>query len=201
MQDPLILRALDPGGAFFHMSDQLSCMNSVVFAERTGTLEPERIRSALNTIQRENLLLQTRVTWAGERGLCFKSVPGAPLELRCQEVTADNWQSCIEQQLSEPFAEGSAPLVRCLYLELPATTGPGLHTETAGSPCVRSVLALCFHHAVADGRSGTALLCRLPGLMAGHAEPDRHKGCRNAKCPISGSTGGRIASLRLACVA
>jgi NRPS condensation-like uncharacterized protein len=161
MQDTLILRPLDPGEAFFHMSDQVSCMNFVVFAERSGTLVPERIRSMLNTIQHENLLLQASVTWTEEQGLCFTAVPGAPIELRCHEVTMDNWQSCIEGQLSEPFAQGSAPLVRCLYLELAST---------------RSVLALCFQHAVADGRSGTAILRRLLGLMATDVEPDRRKG-------------------------
>ena len=161
MQDPLILRPLDPGEAFFYMSDQVSCMNFVVFAERTGTLGPERIRRMLNTIQHENLLLQASVTWTVEQGLCFTAVPGAPIELRCHEVTADNWQGCIEQLLSDPFAAGAAPLVRCVYLELSST---------------RSVLALCFQHAVADGRSGTAILRRLLALMASDAEPNSPKG-------------------------
>lgn len=161
VQDPLILRALDPGEAFFHMSDQVSCMNFVVFAQRTGTLQLERIRSMLNTIQDENLLLQASICWNEEQGLCFTAVPGAPIELRCHEVTVDNWQGFLEAQLSEPFSQGAAPLVRCLYLELPS----------AGS-----VLALCFHHAVADGRSGTALLRRLLGLMASSTEPATHKG-------------------------
>ncbi|HSO44016.1 MAG TPA: hypothetical protein VLQ47_00660 [Rhodoferax sp.] len=145
-----IIRPLDPGESFFYMSDRVSCMNFVVFAERRGHLELERIRRALDLVQQENLLLQAGIHWSREDGLCFTQVPGARIELRRPSVTADHWQGCIEQQLSEPFACEAAPLMRCLYLEMPE----------------RSVLALCFHHAIADGRAGTALLRRILSAMA-----------------------------------
>jgi NRPS condensation-like uncharacterized protein len=83
-------------------------------------------------------------------------------------TTSADWQATIEQQLSEPFAPGSAPLVRCLYLDL----APSADLDQPA----RSVLALCFHHAVADGRSGTELLRRVLSLMATGTrqhEPDR----------------------------
>ncbi|PIY27614.1 MAG: hypothetical protein COZ09_14195 [Comamonadaceae bacterium CG_4_10_14_3_um_filter_60_42] len=145
-----IIRPLDPGEAFFYMSDLVSCMNFVVFAERRGPLETERIRVALDLLQQENLLLQASIHWTQENGLCFTHAPGPCIELRCHSVTADNWQGCIEQQLSEPFACNAAPLMRCLYLEMPS----------------RSVLALSFHHAIADGRAGTALLRHLLTVIA-----------------------------------
>ncbi|MBE0474158.1 condensation domain-containing protein [Rhodoferax sp.] len=150
-----IIRPLDPGESFFYMSDQVSCMNFVVFAERRGHLEPERLRAALDLLQQENLLLQASIHWSQENGLCFTQAPGAAVELRCHSVTADNWQGCIEQQLSEPFEIETAPLMRCLYLAMPE----------------RSVLALCFHHAIADGRAGTALLRRMLAVMATQAKP------------------------------
>lgn len=159
MHDPMVLRALDPGEAFFHMSDQVSCMNFVVFAERRGRLVPERIRSALVKIQCENLLLQTRIIWTEENGLHFAHAPDQAIELRCATVALQDWQRHIEQQLSEPFVDGAAPLMRCLYLEIPTPTDDGQSPD-------RSVLALCFHHAIADGRSGAELLRQLLGLMA-----------------------------------
>ena len=138
MQDSMILRPLDPGEAFFYMSDHVSCMNFVVFAERRGHLLPERIRQALNTIQRQHQLLQARISWTEESGLCFVQAPGRVIELHCHTVSPDNWQVGIEDQLSQPFAEGTAPLMRCLYLEMPGT-------DPADPTAGRSVLAFCFH--------------------------------------------------------
>jgi NRPS condensation-like uncharacterized protein len=158
-----VIRPLDPGEAFFTLADQVSGMNFVVFAERTGALPPERVRSALELVQQENLLLQTRIQWVDEEGLCFVHAPGVPIEVRCLEVSEANWQNPIEQQLSEPFEVGSAPLMRCLVVNVPTAS----HANGPQQSPVRSVLALCFHHAVADGRSGTALLCRLLNLIAG----------------------------------
>ncbi len=152
-----IIRPLDPGESFFYLSDRVSCMNFVVFAERRGHLPLARLRQALDLVQQENLLLRASIHWTQEYGLCFTHASGPAIELRCHNVTAQDWQHAIEQQLSEPFAHEAAPLVRCLYLQL-------------DSP-VRSVLALCFHHAIADGRAGTALLRRLLSIMASQDEP------------------------------
>lgn len=159
-----IIRPLDPGEAFFYMSDRVSCMNFVVFAERRGHLEPERLRQALDLVQQENLLLQASIHWTQEDGLCFTQANGPVIELRCRSVTAQDWQHRIEQQLSEPFAHGAAPLMRCLYLQMDSPS--------------RSVLALCFHHAIADGRAGTALLRRLLSVMASPEQASPHPGPR-----------------------
>jgi len=134
------------------LSDQVSCMNFVVFAERDGHLSPPRIQNALDLIQQENGLLQAKISWTDEHGLRFEHAPGLPVALACHGVTDNGWQSLIEQELSRPFAQDSAPLMRCLYLEVAAPA--------------RSVLALSFHHSVADGRSGTELLRRLLSLAS-----------------------------------
>ena len=144
-------RPLDPGEAFFFMSDHVSCMNFVVFAERIGHLDPGRIQDALNLIQQENLLLQAKITWTEENGLCFEPAPDVLVDLQCHQSTPQTWQHLIEHELSRPFAGGAAPLMRCLYLEMP-------------SPA-RSVVGLCFHHSIADGRSGNELLRRLLSLV------------------------------------
>jgi NRPS condensation-like uncharacterized protein len=157
-----VIRPLDPGETFFTLSDQVSGMNFVVFAERTGSLAPEGVRHALDVIQRENLLLQASIAWVDEQGLCFVQVPGVAIELRCHEVSEATWQSPIEQQLSEPFAIGSAPLMRCLVLNVASDSD----ANAPAHPSARSVLALCFHHAIGDGRSGSALLCRMLSLIA-----------------------------------
>jgi NRPS condensation-like uncharacterized protein len=152
----MISRPLDPGEAFFFLSDRVSCMNFVVFAERTGTLQKDRLRRTLDIIQQENALLQTRICWTEEEGLRFEPAPGQAIELTSHQTTTESWHSVIEQELSTPFSLESAPLMRCLYLEVPAA-----HASTAAS----CVLALTFHHSIADGRSGTDILRRVLSLM------------------------------------
>ncbi|MBP8224631.1 MAG: hypothetical protein KBF66_02340 [Rhodoferax sp.] len=148
-------RPLDPGEAFFFLQDHISCMNFVVFAERTGHLEPGRIQAALDLIQQENQLLQASISWTDTTGLRFEPAPGQPVTLQIRRCGAQDWQGWIEHELSQPFATGTAPLMRCLYLELVAPA--------------RSVLGLSFHHAIADGRSGSAMLARLLRLLAAPA--------------------------------
>jgi len=152
MSSHCIARPLDPAEAFFFMADRISCMNFVLFAERSGHLDPERIRASLAVIRHENPLLRARISWTADRGLCFEPAPSAPIDLECREVDANDWQPWIERELALPFAEGAAPLIRCRYLEMSA---PG-----------RSVLALVFHHSIADGRSGYELLRRLLDCIA-----------------------------------
>jgi NRPS condensation-like uncharacterized protein len=154
MSSHCVARPLDPAEAFFFMSDRISCMNFVFFAERSGHLDPARIRAALAVIQDENPLLRSRISWSADRGLCFEPASGTPIDLECREANANDWQTWLEYELAHPFAEGAAPLIRCLYLEM-------------SSP-EQSVLALVFHHAVADGRSGNELLRRLLDCIATH---------------------------------
>ncbi len=151
---PAIPRPLDPGEAFFYMTDRVACMNFVLFAERSATLESAHIRIALAVIQQENPLLQVRVVWNTENGLRFEPAPNAPIPLECHTSTENDWLTHIENELSRPFAEDAAPLARCLYLQIDA------------DDAARSVLVLCFHHSIADGRSGEALIRRLLDCIA-----------------------------------
>jgi NRPS condensation-like uncharacterized protein len=147
-----VSRHLDPAEAFFFMADRVSCMNFAIFAERSGHLDPELIRSSLGVIQDENPLLQVCIRWTEDHGLRFEPMASTSIDLVCRTVDADNWQRWIEQELAHPFPPGSAPLMRCRYLEM-------------SSP-ERSVLVLVFHHSIADGRSGVELLRRLIDCIA-----------------------------------
>lgn len=147
-----VSRHLDPAEAFFFMADRVSCMNFAILAERSGHLDPELIRSSLAVIQDENPLLQVRIRWTDDHGLCFEPAAGTPIDLACRTVDAGDWQRWIERELAHPFAPGSAPLMRCRYLEM---SSPG-----------RSVLVLVFHHSIADARSGIELLRRLIDCIA-----------------------------------
>jgi NRPS condensation-like uncharacterized protein len=149
---PSIIRPLDPGEAFFFMTDKVSCMNFVVIAERQGILALGKIIAALRVVQAENDLLRARILWDQEHGLCFAAGSGAAVPFESGEFQSDEWQDAITAELSRPFADGINPLLRCLYLQ--------------SDDAARSVLALCFHHSIADGRAGVELLRRLLELIA-----------------------------------
>ncbi|MBK7792333.1 MAG: hypothetical protein IPO82_06790 [Betaproteobacteria bacterium] len=127
-------------------------MNFAIFAERSGHLDPESIRSSLAVIQDENPLLQVCIRWTADHGLRFEPTASTSIDLACRTVDADDWQRWIEKELAHPFPPESAPLMRCRYLEVPSPE--------------RSVLVLVFHHSIADGRSGIELLRRLIDCIA-----------------------------------
>jgi len=131
-------------------------MNFVVFAQRSKALPLERIQPALAVLQQENALLQVRIDWTEERGLRFEPAPGQPIALHGHQRAPNAWQDLIEAEFSKLFAVGSAPLMRCHAITL----------QDASTAATTSVLALTFHHAIADGRSGAALLRRLLTLLA-----------------------------------
>ncbi len=152
-------RTLDPGEAFFTLSDRISSMNFAVLAERSATLDSTRLRTALDRVQLENQLLQVCIDWNPALGLRFVAAPDQRITLHCQDVPALHWQCAVEQELSLPFAAQTAPLLRCRYLSL---------CDQQGQATGHSVLVLCFHHAVTDGRGAIALLQRLLSLIADH---------------------------------
>jgi len=173
MNPTTLPRPLDPGEAFFTLSDQFSSMNFVVFAERSGHLLPEQIRQALDVLQQENALLQARIGWTDADGLFFEPAPGPRIALQCASAPANQWQPWIERELSLPFAIGSAPLMRCVYLTLePQPARHDTSDDPEVQPAGQCLLALSFHHAIADGRAGIALLRRLLSLLNAAASAD-----------------------------
>jgi NRPS condensation-like uncharacterized protein len=161
-------RALDPAERFFWLLDRISGMNFVVFAELDGTLDTARLQTVLERAQAAHPLLRAAIISEGSHGLRF-APSDAPLRCETVDIADDNWQAAIQAELSHRFDLHDAPLLRCRYLYL-----------FGGA---RSILALTFHHAIADGRSGTALLREILQAMtlpesawrfAGAAHPAMH---------------------------
>jgi len=153
-------RPLGSAENLYWLLDKLYCLNFVVFAEVDGRLESDRLAAALATVQFENPLLRARIARVGARRW-FKAVAPALAPLRPQVFKLTGWRREVERQLQLPFDTGNAPLARWLWFK-----GSGR----------KSVFAMVFHHAIADGRSGATVLLDVLRRAAAAAEFEaRHK--------------------------
>ncbi|HYW33695.1 MAG TPA: condensation domain-containing protein [Candidatus Bathyarchaeia archaeon] len=140
-------RKLDPAEYFFWLADRVSCRNFAMFAELAGELDPEAVAAALRRAQHRHPALRRRFAVARSE-VWLEPTGDAPIGLRCVAAADADWRPLIERELATPFAPEDAAPMRCLYAVLP------------GEPKA-ALLALTFHHSVADGRSAAALLSRL----------------------------------------
>jgi len=134
-------RRLGPTENIYCLLDKLYCLNFVVFAEVDGAIDCDRLAHALQAAQAEHPLLRARVTAVRGRNW-FKPVPPERHPLTIEVAPLRNWRARIVAELDAPFG-GEAPLVRFLWCRGAAR---------------RSVAAMVFHHAIADGKSGAELL-------------------------------------------
>jgi NRPS condensation-like uncharacterized protein len=126
----------------YWLLDRLYCLNFVVYAQLEGALPQRALAKALATVQDEHPLLRARIEVADGRAW-FRPVARRLAPIVAQRLALAGWRRAIERQLQRPFAAGTAPLARFLHFR-----GPG----------AKSVAAMVFHHAIADGRSGTTVL-------------------------------------------
>jgi len=143
----------------YWLLDRLYCLNFVVFAELDGLLPRERLEAALATVQDENPLLRAQIVVEGAR-TWFKPVTRRHAPLRPEVRALRNWRGAIERELQRPFAPEEAPLARFLWF------------EASGR---KAVAAMVFHHAIADGRSGTAVMLDVLRRATQDASPPVYK--------------------------
>lgn len=139
----------------YWLLDKLYCLNFVVFAEVEGRVDAGRLSAALATVQAEHPLLRARTATVRARRW-FKAVPQASAPMHARVLKLAHWRKEIERQLHAPFDTAQAPLARFLWFK-----GAGR----------KSVLAMTFHHAIADGRSGAAVLLEVLRRTAGESQP------------------------------
>jgi NRPS condensation-like uncharacterized protein len=134
-------RALGPTESIYYLLDKLYCLNFVVYAQIEGPFDTARLAGALRAVQAEHPLLRARVALAAGRPW-FKPVAVDTHPIPIESGGLRDWRQRIEAQLERPFVD-AAPLARLLVF---------------GSGARKSVVAMVFHHAIADGRSGADVL-------------------------------------------
>jgi hypothetical protein len=153
---PTMHRRLGPTEAIYYMLDQLYCLNFVVFAEIRGPMDGTALHRALLLAQREHPLLRTRIDLV-QGHPCFKAVPMDRAPLKVQAAALRNWRHTMAAQLNTPF-DDRAPLARCFWF---------------CDGAEKSVVAMVFHHCIADGKSGTQVLIDVLKRAAGEDPAER----------------------------
>lgn len=134
-------RPLDRAEAFFWFLDRVSSMNFAAIAEGEGDLDAPALAAALDRARQAHPLLAAAIVADAAGGLAFAPRPAAPIPL--VEAPGDGWRDALADAIVAPFALDEAPLARAYRFDL----GGG-----------RWVVAIVFHHSIADGRSGCRLL-------------------------------------------
>lgn len=134
----------------FWLCDRNHPAHFALAAEVRGTTTPDEWRMALDALQRRHPMLAVGIAAGKEAAPFFVKVDSAPIPLRVVRATAD-WQAELAREMSRPFVQGQAPLVRATLL----------HEEGAAT-CI-----LAAHHSVADGISLTCLFRDLLQSLAG----------------------------------
>lgn len=158
-RDPVVEsmdRRLGPTEVIYYLLDQLHCLNFVVYAEISGKLDPARLDLALQIVQSEKPLLRASiVTHQGHPW--FKPVPMKQAPLKVQTAPYRNWRQKITEQLESPFTGGGL-LCRFFWF---------------GGSGEKTVVAMVFHHAIADGKSGVNALMEVIQRASGTEVPLR----------------------------
>lgn len=137
-------RRLGPTENIYFLLDKLYCLNFVVYAEVGGNLSTAALNLALQVAQLEHPLLRARITLVDRRAW-FKAVQAEQAPLRVEVRPLRHWRLQIAEQLNTRFTDGE-PLARCLRL---------------GSGARSCVVAMVFHHTIADGNSGMSVLLEM----------------------------------------
>lgn len=143
----------------------------VLVLELDGGPPPERLRAALDTLQRRHSLLAVRIAEDSGR---FRFEPDGvpPIPLASLERSGETrWTEVAEAELGRPLDEATGPLARCTYLAPAAAGGP-------------SEVVLAFHHAVIDGASAQALAGELLALCGPEGEAGTASGGPEAAPPL-----------------
>ncbi len=127
------------------ISNDFSPFNVVCVVKIEGRIEADRLRRALDGLQRRHPLL--RAALVSEKGSYFYvwgNVGPIPLQLMPRR-SADEWVAVTEAELDDAMDMAAGPLIRCRYLQNPDVQGG------------ESELILTLNHTVLDATSGQPL--------------------------------------------
>lgn len=147
----------------YWLLDQLYCLNFLVLAEIEGTVNPNDLQIALDIVQQEHPVLRSKITLDKTGQPCFKPVSADDYPLRLETLGLRNWRGRLEAQLMTRFEPEESPLARFFWFRGKAR---------------KSVVAMVFHHSIADGRSGAGVLIDILRRTVGQDRKPRFRAAR-----------------------
>ncbi len=147
-----LLAGIEHGLAF---SNDFAPFNVVCVVKIEGGIQPERLRKALDSIQKRHPILRAAlISEKKSYYFAWGNVGPIPLNLQLRK-SSDDWIAATEAELDKRIDVAAGPLFRCVYLQNP------------DQPAGESELLLTFHHAILDATSGQPLLRELLHSCAG----------------------------------
>jgi NRPS condensation-like uncharacterized protein len=135
------------------ITDDFAPLTVAAVLRLSGAPEPERLRAALDELQRRHPLLQARLV-RQRRSVSFDGPTGVPeisMTVRSRTST-DQWQEMASAALNRRVDTASGPMLECTYLH-DADTGKG-------------DILFAYHHAIMDGTSASALFDELLAMCS-----------------------------------
>lgn len=157
-----IRRPLGGTEKIYWLLDKLYSLNFTAYVELDGELDPEALQAALSSVQEETPLLRARIVLNGKVPE-FEPVNPQDHPLQVETRNLQGWRKYLDQQLDTPFPAQSAPLARFFWFRGKKT---------------KSVIAMLFHHPIADGRSGLNILLQALRRAQGTAPPFAYRPVR-----------------------
>jgi NRPS condensation-like uncharacterized protein len=148
-----IKRPLGGTEKIYWLLDKLYSLNFAAYVELDGKLDPKDLQTALSEVQHATPLLRSRIVVESKKP-AFEPVDPKSYPLQLEVLALRGWRRQLEQQLDTPFPNGTAPLARFLWFR---------------GKAAKSIVAIVFHHPIADGRSGVHILLQILRRAAGTA--------------------------------
>ena len=146
------LRALGPMERFFWRYTERNPAHFLLVAEFDVELDAQRVRVALDAVQRRHPMLSAHVRDDPDHRLGFYRADLVPsIDLNVHRDFAGDWRTLAAEELTRPFDRPAAPLIRA----------------TLATQRTTSTLLLTFDHVIADGISSVLVLNDLLAALNG----------------------------------
>ena len=138
----------------FWLRAQTTTVHFTLAGEVEGATSPEQWAAALNTVQKIHPMLSVGIRQEKDTSLWFEHRPGQPIPFRVVVGKEGlRWEEELEKELSLPFENDAAPLMRAVLVHYPD----------------KSYIILAAHHSIADGLSLSYIIRDLLEVLRGKA--------------------------------
>ena len=147
-----LIRPLGGFEQMFWLRAQTTTVHFTLAGEVEGATSPAQWAAALHTIQKIHPMLSVGIRQEKDSSLWFEHRPGQPIPFRVVVGKEGlRWEAELEKELSLPFENDAAPLMRAVLVHYPD----------------KCIIMLVAHHSIADGLSLSYIIRDLLEVLRG----------------------------------